>query len=359
MIAVGLAASLAACDSASKSPGPSTPTSTAAGSGTLGDGTSPGGDATSGGALDIAGVAVVVDRTTQLLPDGKAIGLSKIDGGAVGGGYQTHDGYLLRGYGNGVDTLSLWLVTPDGSLLKLVEKAEAPVAVAADGRQVAWRSAGKIYYGHIDPTSGVKVDKTGTAPTRGAPIGVGNDVVILGYSETGGGIDHHDTWIPSAGEYKPTWDKTTSVRAVYPLGRASHFYGLVAGPAGGKDLCVGELDPRDNLKAVRTACGVVSILDNHGTVSPDGHWLAIASADSAGKGQVAVLDLTTVFTSPAVAIRWSAGGVGAWEDASTMLVHAVDSTALLRYHLGSTTAEPVTRPGLSAEARTELILRLG
>ena len=361
MLAVGIAVSVTACGGDPS--GPDAPSTSGSVGSELGD--APAGDAPDGGGtahLVPLGVSVLVDRKTLVQPDGVAYTLDTIPGGAISG-YQTRDGWLVGGFGNGIDTLSLWLVTPAGAARPMVDKADAPVAVAPDGRRIAWRSGGKLYYGHIDPSSKSIVDKSSPAPERGAPVAVGTDSVILGYSETGGGIDHHDVWFPGLGDYKPTWDKSAHVRAVYAPGRSDGTYlGLVQGPAGGKDTCLASMNPKDSLKAAKTACGIVGLIDRHGVVSPDGHWLAIHSADSAGKAQIAVIDLTSVFSKPAVSVNWPADTVGAWEDASNMLVVSTAlGGGLIRYHLGTTvvTADPVDRSGVSASSQLELLPRLG
>jgi hypothetical protein len=361
VLAVGIAVSAAACGGSSPSgSGPG-----GGGAGQLGD--APGGDGASGTGtlgdgtahLTPLGVSVIVDRKTLVLPDGTAYPLGMVPGGALGG-YQTRDGWLVRGFGNGIDTLSLWLVSSTGSAKVMVEKADAPVAVAPDGQHLAWRTGGKLYYGHVDPGTKAVVEKSSPAPERGAPIGVGTDTVVVGYSETGGGIDHHDTWVPSLGDYKPTWDKSAHVRAVYTPGRADGtFLGLVQGPAGDKDLCLAVMNPKDSLKATRTACGIVNQLDRHGAIAPDGHWLAMFAASSGGKGELAIVDLTTAFGRPEVSLHWPADAVGAWEDASNMLVVSTAlGGALVRYHLGSSTAEPVTRTGVAAGSQVELLPRV-
>jgi hypothetical protein len=357
MLALGVAGSLAACNG-NGTPGSTTSDAPPGGTGSVGD-IGSGGDPTDGGALAIAGVSIIVDRTTLMLPDGRTISLDKIEGGGISG-YQTRDGWLIQGYGNGNDTLSLWLVRTDGTLLKLVEKAEAPVAVADDGRRIAWRSAGRLNVGHIDPNSGVKVDNSSAAPARGHPLALTGDSVVLGYSATGGGVNQHDVWFPALGEYKPTWEKSAHVFAVYgPAASHGSYLGLVRGPLGGKQACVAEMDAHESLMATRSACGLPILIDRFGAVSPDRNWLACHSADSSGHGQIAVVDLRTLFTTPAVSVGWSADVVGAWEDATTMLAPAVGGGGLVRYRLGSTTAEPVDRPGLSKDSQIELLPRLG
>jgi hypothetical protein len=305
----------------------------------------------------VAGVSVIVDRKSLLLPDGKTIALDKIPGGALDG-FQTRDGWLMRGYGNGRDTYSLWLVTADGALRSIVDKAEAPVAVAADGRHLAWRSAGRLLTGSIDPKTGLVAGKSSPAPERGFPLLLTGDSVVLGYTETGGGIDHHDVWFPDLGDYKPTWDKTVGVFTVFgsaPGG--TNYLGLVQGPAGAKDACLAELDPKANLKATRKACGIVTQIDRAGAVSPDGKWFAYRGAGASGRGEIDVVELGTVFTKPAISVAWPSDAVGAWEDASTMLVNG-SAGGLVRFHLGSTATETVDRPGLAKDDRVELVPRL-
>jgi len=307
--------------------------------------------------LSPAGVSVIVNAKSLVRPDGTTYTLDSVPGGPTDG-YQTCDGWLVRGYGNGVDTLSLWLVSPTGALRRMVDKAEAPVAVGADGRRLAWRSSGKIYYGHVDPANKAVVDKSTTAPARGFPIAVGTDSVVLGYSATGGGVDQYDTWIPSLGDYKPTWDKTTHVRAVYGQTLSDGSYlGLVQGPAADKDLCLGVMNAKDNLAVTRKACGFVTQLDNHGSVSPDGHWLAMFAASSTGDAQIALVDLTKVFSTPAVTTNWAAIGAWAWEDANNLLV--ASGGTLRRFHVGSPTPDPVLRPGLVSAAKVIPLPRLG
>jgi hypothetical protein len=292
-----------------------------------------------------------------VLPDGTAYTLDTIPGGPTTG-YQTCDGWLVQGWGNGTDTMSLWLVSPTGTPRVMVGKADAPIAVGSDGRRLAWRTGGKIYYGHVDPANKAVVDKSTTAPTRGAPIAVGTDSVVLGYSATGGGVDQYDTWIPSLGDYKSTFDKATHVRAVYGQTLADGSYlGLVQGPAGDKDLCLGVMNAKDNLKVTKKACGFVTQLDDNGAVSPDGHWLAMFAASSSGDAQIALVDLTKVFSTPAVTTNWNATGAWAWEDANNLLV-ATGGT-LRRFHVGSPTSDPALRPGLTSAAKVIPLPRLG
>jgi hypothetical protein len=355
LLAIAVLTSIAACGP-SKGPGSAQQSNGGNGSGANAGGAAPKICAKAAN-LSPLGVSAIVDRKTLVLPDGTSYTLDGIAGGPIGG-YQTCDGWLVNGYGNGVDTLSLWLVSPTGALRPMVDKADAPVTVAPDGRHLAWRSGGKIYFGHIDPGTKAIVDKSSPAPERGAPIAVGPDSVVLGYSETGGGIDHHDTWVPSLGDYKPTWEKSADVRAVYRPALADGTYlGLLQGPAGGKDACLAVMNARDSLTATKTACGIVTWVDTGGAVSLDGHWLAMRAVSAGGAAQIAVVDLTKVFTTPAVATTWTAEGGWAWEDATNLLV--ATTAGLVRFHIGASTGDAVTRKGVTASSKVILLPRLG
>src|SRR5262245_4410613 len=362
VVAVGLVAVLSGCGTA-RPPGSSSPAAATSGAPAGGDvgvdsggGTAPKLCARAANLVPL-GVSVIVDNEKLVLHDGTSYTLDTIPGGPTDG-YQTCDGWLVRGWGNGSDTMSLWLVSPTGSPRVMVDKAEAPVAVAADGQHLAWRTGGKIYFGHVDPANKAVVDKSTPAPARGAPIAVGTDTVVLGYSETGGGIDRYDTWAPGLGDYKPTWDKTTDVRAVYGQTLADGTYlGLAQGPAGTKDVCLAVMNAKDNLKVSKKACGFVTQLDNHGSVSPDGHWLAMSAAAADGSAQIALVDLTKVFSTPTVTTNWTAGGSWAWEDASNLLV--ASGGTLRRFRVGMPTADPVLRPGLVSAAKVTPLPRLG
>jgi hypothetical protein len=345
VLAVGLAAMTACGSGGTPSGGTETPDTA---EGQLGD---------VGAPPPPAGVSVIVDRKTLMLPDGKTIAVDKIPGGALDG-FQTRDGWLLRGYGDGRETNSLWLVTADGALRSLVDKAQAPVAVAPDGRHIAWRSGDKLYTGTIDPKAGLTVGKTSPAPERGSPFLMTNDSVVLAYSETGGGLDHHDVWFPALGDYKPTWEKTKHIFTMYGVAPGgSNYLGQVHGPGGEKDSCLAELDPKQNLKAIRTACGIVTQIDYFGAVSPDGKWFAYHGAGDDGRGRIEVVDLSSVFTKPAISVAWKAELIGAWEDGTTMLAHGLDG-GLVRLRLGSADGEVVDRPGLAKNANVVLLPRL-
>jgi hypothetical protein len=303
-----------------------------------------------------AGVALL-GRSELVLPDNRRISLAQIPGGAIGA-YETKAGWLVTGYGNGVDTISLWLVVPDGSAHSVVDRADARVAVSSDGTRLAWLTNGQIKLGRLNANGTVTVDRSTAAPVRGAPLFLSDSAVVLGYTATGGGIDHYDVWLPDRGDYVPAWDKTTNVAAVYgptPDGRA--FLGLVRPSYGGREICLARLDPAQDLKATNVACGLGQQIDAQGPVSPDGRWLAMPALGGGGSLQVAVVDLHAVFQRPAVSLRWDAEGPGVWVDATTMV--ATDHYgALQRFHIGQSAPEAVAAPAVRADPDYQLVPRL-
>jgi hypothetical protein len=347
LLALLMGVSMAACTGQTDPPG-STPSASGSagpgGAGSLGDRP----------VNDTPGVSLIADRTTVLLPDGRSHSVASVKDGAVGG-FQTLDGWLVQGYGDS----ALWLLHPDGHLQLIVDKADGPVAVAPDGVHIAWRRGDTLYTGRVDPgaTPGVIVDVTSPAPERGHPITLTPSTVVLGYTETGGGIDHWDIWYPGRGDYVPSWDATRHVRAVYgPTPDGTGYYGLVDGSTSGS-LCLAQLDPDDDLNPVRTACGMRIAFERVAELSPDGTRLAMHVFDSSGDPALGVVELATVFTTPSLTTVWSGppSRKFAWEDASTLLAAPIEG-GLVRYRLSDTAWENVTRPGLTAATTVTALL---
>ncbi len=336
LLALVVGVSMAACTAGTDSPD-STPSAS---------GTGPGGEGSLGElpVNDTPGVSVIVDRATLVLPDGARHSLLDIKGGATGG-FQTADGWLLQGF----DDATLWLLRPDGGMQVIVERADGPVAVAPDGRHLAWRLGSTLYTGRVNPggTPGVTVDVTSPAPARGHPIVITPSTVVLGYTETGGGIDHWDIWYPGRGDYVPSWDAVAHVLAVYgPTANGTGYLGLVDDPSPGKSLCLAELDPDEDLEPTRTACGMNLAAERFAELSPDGARLAMYVHDSTGSEAVGVVDLATVFATPTFTTVWSGRQGFAWEDATTVLAAPIGG-GLMRYRIGVGTGLAVTVPGLA------------
>jgi hypothetical protein len=255
-------------------------------------------------------------------------------------------------------------VRSDGSLTSVVAEADGPVAIAPDGRHFAWRWNGELLAGRMDRSGAAVVDVTSPAPQRGQPISMSASVVILGYTETGGGIDHHDVWIPDQGDYVPTWDQAEHVRVLYrPSPDGEHFLGLVDDPAqarGEERVCLAELDPRDGLRAGRTACGVALAFDRFSDIDPDGRRLAVFMIEQDGDRVIGLVDLSTVFTTPTfdAVLSGPSATDAAFEDATHLLV-ANEGGGLVRFDSPFRTSTSADRPGVSESTTiTALMPRL-
>src|SRR5262245_32332779 len=88
IVALGLAAG---CTKAGGDSGNPAPSGSADGVGAIGDA-----GASETPATLSEGVAAIVSRQTLLIPDGRAVSLAEIEGGALSG-VQTPDGWLVRG----------------------------------------------------------------------------------------------------------------------------------------------------------------------------------------------------------------------------------------------------------------------
>lgn len=360
LVAVGLVAAVAACGTGG-SPGVGP---TVSGSATPGpDGVGVIGSAPEDDELtctstnDTPGVAVIVERNRLVLADGRAYPLTEIPGGATGG-YQTCDGWLVHG---GTGPYSLWLVRLDGSIHPVVTEADAEVAVAADGKHIAWRWNDRLNTARVNPTDATTIDVSSPISGRGHPISLTESVVVLGYSSTGGGIDNHDVWTPARGDYVPTWSEAAHVRVLYgPAPDGVHVLGLVDNPGrsdGRSWPCLAVLDPRRSLAADRTACGPPFAYSRFHDIDPDGRRLAVVTADESGDRALGLVDLTTVFDTPAFVAVLSGPPAtgGAFEDATHVLV-TPEGRGLARSEFPFTSWSPADRPGVTASTRVTALL---
>jgi hypothetical protein len=296
-------------------------------------------------------VSLVVDHHALLLPDGRSVTLPATESSMLGA-VQLRRGWLVTGTTAGTTAQSLWLVTPDGVVHPLAQGLEGAPVVAADGLRFTWRTGVRLFTGHLADGGSLVVEASTPISGKGAPIALTDTAVVLGATATGGGIDSYDLWLPARGNYVPSWDVIAHVVAVYgalPGGR--RVLGQVHPTSGSKAACLAELDPADSLRATRTACDLPLRVDPTGPVSRDGHWLAAP----AGDGQVALIDLTTVFQRAAVTSTWHADRPGVWVDANTMV--APVSGGLRRFDTGGGAAPPVDVPGLPSGAQVDLVPR--
>ncbi len=291
----------------------------------------------------------------SLLPaDGPDVSLRDVTG-SIEAAYAITEGWLLEAVTTD-SARALWLVTTAGATTRLLDKVEG-LAVAPDGHRMAWRSDGRIRVGRLSGAT-LSTDTSTPAPQRGAPIAYNGTDVVLGYSATGGGVDHFDTWAPSRGNYLPSWSQTSHVIAVYPPATDGSLFGLVRTAAGDQDVCLAQLNPAAELHPIRTACGLPFLISPPGLVSPDGRWLAAPSLNAASRQEVALVDLDTVFDQPKVIVTWAALRPVAWlNDASLALVADHDNAVIARTTGPGLTS--VTAPSAGPKVRVQPVRRLG
>jgi hypothetical protein len=270
---------------------------------------------------------------TLLTSTGRRISLTGLDGPAQGA-VRVPGGWLVA------TAASLWLITLDGTAHQLVQPVDG-YALAPDRAHLAWRANNRLYVGHFNATT-LQVDQSTTAPARGVPIAYTGSAVVLGYTETGGGIDNHDVWVPARGDYSPSWNATPSVVAVYEPAPDGTLYGVANTLFGGKRPCLAELDPLNNLNVKRTACGPDVTIDPTALVSPGGTWLAawsyIGNSNSVG---TLLIRLDDVFENPVVNQSWPAVTPIAWLDATTLVIQPHNGTLALA-HVGDSTLTAIS-----------------
>jgi hypothetical protein len=306
--------------------------------------------------------ALVQGQTSLLTQDGRRLSLSGLEGQPARG-YQIAGGWLVNTVVDfpGTGGTQLWLVRPDGSVLRLLDHLDGDGVISPDGRKLAWRSAGSLVVGHLDGTGAVVRDATTPAPERGGPLVYAGSAVLIGYSATGGGIDNFDVWVPQQGRYTPSWDRAQAGGVVGVFGATADGRWLIglalAAPgSGGKDTCVARIDPLNKLHVVARACGLPEPRE-WGEVSPDGRWLAYQSLDANGRSQTTLVDLTTVFQQPKVAGTWPVESPGVWTGPDTMIVQGLDER-FYRYRVGQPAGEEVRVLGTAPVGRVIFVPKL-
>ncbi|MGI5247084.1 hypothetical protein [Dactylosporangium sp. CA-139066] len=209
--------------------------------------------------------------------------------------YQAKDGYLV------VNT------QPDGDKqLVLQDDSQKPpqvlvddasnIAVARDGKTVAWAAQGQMNVGSRANGDGGgnkkddsnKITKTVSTdvPRDTQPVTfVGNKLVLS--SESQG----FDVWRTDR-VYNPSWDKTV-VRVFGGTTDSGGVYAEVAAAGTDTAMCLAQLLFDQPFTVKNKICGLPMAAKLGGRISPDGRWLAYPVE---GLKQVAIVDLTTVFT---------------------------------------------------------------
>ncbi|MFE9652736.1 hypothetical protein [Micromonospora sp. NPDC006431] len=212
---------------------------------------------------------------------------------------------------------TLWWVPPNGSPPQVLLAGADAVAVAVDGRQVAWRDGAELRAAGL--VGGQLVATTGAAAPDGAvPVGFAGDAVLIRQPGTGG----FNVWRRAAGGVPGTANRDVlNVYGALPDGRV---VGQVSAGTPRRP-CLALLDPARPLSTVRTGCGPALATDGLGGVSADGRWLLVNGA----RKNALLVDLNTLGATmsarpagPAVAgaVAWSRAGVALHVDAAGQLV---------------------------------------
>ncbi|TYC23985.1 hypothetical protein FXF52_12800 [Micromonospora sp. MP36] len=212
---------------------------------------------------------------------------------------------------------TLWWVPPNGSPPQVLLAGADAVAVAVDGRQVAWRDGPELHAAGL--VGGQLVATTRAAAPQGAvPVGFAGDAVLIRQPGRGG----FSVWRRSAGGLPGAANRDVlNVYGELPDGRV---VGQVSAGTPRRP-CLALLDPARALATVRTGCGPQLATDGLGGVSGDGRWLLVNGT----RKNALLVDLGTLGATvaaraagPAVTgvVAWSRGGVALHVDAASQLV---------------------------------------
>ncbi|MDQ7906799.1 hypothetical protein RB614_19980 [Phytohabitans sp. ZYX-F-186] len=273
---------------------------------------------------------------------GTAITLPQV--GTVAQAHEATKGWLVVGVPPAGGS-SLWYVASDGSSVQVLHAVDA-VALAPDGRRVAWRDSARLFSAVVD--QGTLKDATqASAPEEGLPVSFVGSGVVMERTSSGAQEAGFDVWWPRRGTpYTPEWKASTS--EIYgPLPDGRTVVAQVTAEAGDRP-CLALLDAVNALTVLKTACALQLTPRGDGTVSPDGRWLV---ADGAGRSRL--VDLRVVFEGEATSV--DAGpeltDQSAWASGST-LVHVSRDGQLMRVKVGrEPEVDVVAVPGAGTDDR--------
>ncbi|MCW3841879.1 hypothetical protein ONA70_17405 [Micromonospora yasonensis] len=212
---------------------------------------------------------------------------------------------------------TLWWVPPNGSAPQVLLAGADAVAVAANGRQVAWRDGAEILAAGVVGGQLVATSRA-AAPAGAVPIGFAADAVLVRQPGRGG----VSLWRRSAGGQPGGAERDVlNVYGTLPDGR------VVGEVSAGtpRRPCLALLDPARGLAPVRTGCGPELATDGVASVSPDGKWLLV----NAARESALLVDLRTLGgtvsarpAGPALVdgAAWTGAGVALHVDTAGRLV---------------------------------------
>ncbi|MBO4207385.1 hypothetical protein [Micromonospora echinofusca] len=254
--------------------------------------------------------------------EGDRIDLTPV--GAVERVQRISGGWLVVG-APAADGRTLWFVDGEHPPQVVLAGVEA-VALATDGRQVAWRDGTELFAAGIIAGKALATVRT-PLPSRAAPVGFVGDAVVVRLDAPGGG---YALWRPGQGDFDPAWNtETATVYGVLPDGRVVGQ--VVTGPT--RRPCLALLDPARKLAPLRTACTLTLTRGGVGQVSPDGRWLVANGQRAGDPAMVALLvDLNRAFdgaSAPPAAAGPPLTAPGRWSEPAT-LTHADRNGTLVR-----------------------------
>ncbi|MDG6100535.1 hypothetical protein Daura_03705 [Dactylosporangium aurantiacum] len=255
----------------------------------------------------------------------QTVHLKLSDNGTVAAAYKAKDGYLVVNTGGGSGNKQLVLQDEHNNQEVLVKKA-SDIAVSKGGDKVAWAQEGTMTVAsrstatpaggspNASPPAQGNLTQQATAevPQTAVPVTFVGPNLVLG-REAGAGFD---VWYAGRA-YTESWDPDVlRIFGVHP--DAKSVYAEVKPIDDEKSMCLALLALDQPFKVVQRRCGLPVAAKAGGRVSPDGNWLAYPVE---GLKQVAVLDLTKIFTGGA-AKTWTLNVTTktVWMNASTFVV---------------------------------------
>ncbi|MER7008375.1 hypothetical protein ABT297_35735 [Dactylosporangium sp. NPDC000555] len=244
--------------------------------------------------------------------------------------YQAKDGYLV--VNTQPDGDKQLVLQDDKNQQKVLVEDASNITVAKDGKMLAWASQGQMNVGSRsgDDSNKVTAKYSVDVPADTKPVTfVGTNLVISNDGE-GFGV-----W-PTEGKYNQKWD-TTVVRVFGGTTDNKGVYAEVLAKASDTPMCLALLEFDQPFKKTKnTICGLPAAAKEGGArISPDGRWLAYPVK---GLKQVAILDLTTVFTDGKPKV-WdlSVTSNTVWLNATTFVVD--NGKKFLKLNPGAKTSE--------------------
>jgi hypothetical protein len=238
---------------------------------------------------------------TILTTDGETVSLGRLP--TVTGILRVDDGWLVTA--DWTQSRSLYHVAVNGGTTWLT--AGDRIAVAPDGRRVAWSAKGSVSVADRDGNRLVASEVTGGTGTLG-PIAFAGDGVVLADRDaipTG-----FEVWFPAKGPY--TRGARTTAQVLGPTADGQALFALV----GTAYPCLAVLDPVD-LTSVRSACDLPLKLNYNLAPSPDGRWLVVVGPDRAN-----LYDLETVWRGHGAVASWTVVASGVvWIDSTSFILN--------------------------------------